>query len=135
MGEAEFDLILQNDLNSGGYTQWFDFALKNGKQLGTVKLNIVNLYKRQSLFGQGLRPLTRSQGEKGWKRGCHSVEYYPGELKMEGRKAKKYRILSFKYDFIREDDSVRFCYCLPYTHSQLSAFLGSIDSPKVHSAI
>lgn len=43
VGEAEYDLLLQNDLNSGGYTQWFDFTVSNCALRGTVKLNIVNL--------------------------------------------------------------------------------------------
>jgi hypothetical protein len=43
VGDAEYALVLQNDLNSGGYTQWFDFTASNGTLRGTVKISIVNL--------------------------------------------------------------------------------------------
>jgi len=33
---------MQNDVNSSGYTQWFNFTVSNGNKRGTVKLNIVN---------------------------------------------------------------------------------------------
>lgn len=93
-------------------------------------------YKRESLFGQGLKPLTRSLvWEKGWRRGCHGVEYFAGELRMEGRRAKRYRVLSFKYDFAREEDRVQFCYCPPYPHARLAAFLAALDSPKVRRGV
>jgi hypothetical protein len=30
--EAEYDLVLQNDINSKGHTQWFYFRVKNVKK-------------------------------------------------------------------------------------------------------
>ena len=45
MGENKYDLVMQNDTNSGGYTQWFNFKVSNGKWRGTVTFNIVNFVK------------------------------------------------------------------------------------------
>lgn len=93
-------------------------------------------YKRESLFGSGLKPLSRSLVfEKGWRRGCHGVEYFGSEVVMEGRRGKHYRVLSFKYDFIFEEDCVRFCYCLPYSYSQLGGFLAGLSSQKVPAKV
>jgi hypothetical protein len=63
------------------------------------------------------------------------VEYFPSDLLMEGRREKHYRILSFKYDFIFDHDTVQFCYCLPYTYSQLTEFINSATCSKVRSVI
>lgn len=73
-------------------------------------------YKKDSLFKEGMKPVTRSVHDKNWKRSCHNVEYFISEMHMEGRKSKCYKILSFKYDFIFEGDTVQFAYCLPYSY-------------------
>lgn len=54
---------------------------------------------------------------------------------MEGRKSKCYKILSFKYDFIFEGDTVQFAYCLPYSYEKLNNFLKTINSSKVRTII
>ena len=41
----EFDLILQNDINSKGNTQWFFFSIKGVPKNTTLKINIVNMSK------------------------------------------------------------------------------------------
>ena len=43
VGPAEYDLILQNDINTKGNTQWFFFSVGNTVKDRTVKFNIVNL--------------------------------------------------------------------------------------------
>ena len=45
-GENQYDLILQNDLNTCGYTQWFYFVVKNSDKNRTCRFNIVNLVSR-----------------------------------------------------------------------------------------
>ena len=42
-GENQYDLILQNDLNTCGYTQWFYFVVRNSDKNRTCRFNIVNL--------------------------------------------------------------------------------------------
>ena len=54
----EYNLILQNDINTNGHTQWFYFKVKSTFSKRTsVKLNLVNLYKHKSLYQAGLRVL------------------------------------------------------------------------------
>jgi len=38
-----YDLILQNDLNTKGFTQWFNFKVQNKRNKFVAKFNIVNL--------------------------------------------------------------------------------------------
>jgi len=57
--DNEYNLLLQNDLNTNGHTQWFYFRVKsNFNKKTTVKFNILNLYKPKSLFQYGMRILT-----------------------------------------------------------------------------
>lgn len=55
-----YDLILQNDINTRGHNQWFFFKITNTKKNQKIKLNIVNLAKKESLFSYGLKPLVFS---------------------------------------------------------------------------
>jgi len=73
-GNNEYDLVLQNDINSRGTTQWFNFAVKF-TETGIYKFNIVNLTKSHSLFEKGMSiPYFSFQSNlihnAGWMRGC-----------------------------------------------------------------
>jgi hypothetical protein len=57
---TEYDLILQNDLNSKGNTQWFYFTVVNLPQNVEITFNIVNLLKSDSLFNYGMQPVVLS---------------------------------------------------------------------------
>ena len=47
----EYNLLLQNDINTNGHTQWFYFKVKSRfEKKTTVKFNIINLYKPKSLY-------------------------------------------------------------------------------------
>lgn len=80
-GPFQYDLILQNDLNAAGYTQWYHFMVKNKDKNKTYKFNIVNLvtffviqYKASSLYNYGMKPLVNSKKiDKGWRRTCSNV--------------------------------------------------------------
>jgi hypothetical protein len=41
-GDYEFDLILENDINTRGNTQWFFFSMRNLSRKEKVRLNIIN---------------------------------------------------------------------------------------------
>ena len=60
MGEDVYDLVMQNDSNSGGYTQWFNFKVSNGKWKGTVTFNIVN-FVYMSIFSTKRRLCTKRE--------------------------------------------------------------------------
>ena len=64
--ELEYNLLLQNDINTNGHTQWFYFKVKSNFEKKTkVKFNIVNLYKSRSLFQNGLRLCTLDVSDSG----------------------------------------------------------------------
>jgi hypothetical protein len=56
VGPNEYDLLLQNDINTKGNTQWFYFRLSNPPKGHAITINIVNLRKNDSLFNYGLMP-------------------------------------------------------------------------------
>ncbi len=62
VSDAEYDLILQNDINTNGHTQWFFFKVSNGRKGQSVRMNLLNLCKPDSLYNQGMKVL------------CYSVE-------------------------------------------------------------
>ena len=59
VSDEEYNLILQNDINTNGHTQWFFFKVKSCfKRATTVKFNLINLYKPKSLYQYGMKVLT-----------------------------------------------------------------------------
>ncbi|CAD7926926.1 unnamed protein product [Amoebophrya sp. A120] len=56
-----YELVLDEDTNSNGNTQWYYFAVRNALKGETVDFSIVNLGKAQSLYHCGLKPLCYSQ--------------------------------------------------------------------------
>lgn len=54
ISERQYNLVLQNDVNSKGNTQWFFFCVKNKYPQQTVRFNIINLTKEKSLYQKGL---------------------------------------------------------------------------------
>ena len=57
---TEYDLVLQNDVNSRGNTQWFYFSVTNLPLNVEITFNIVNLLKSDSLFNYGMLPVVLS---------------------------------------------------------------------------
>ena len=60
VSNKEYDLVLQNDINTNGHTQWFFFRVMNVYKGMTVKFNIINLAKPDSLYNYGMRILSYS---------------------------------------------------------------------------
>jgi cytosolic carboxypeptidase protein 2/3 len=44
-------------------------------------------------------------------------------------------MLSFEYEFVTEDDQVRFAYCRPYTYSQMIGVVGKLDNVEVKQSM
>ena len=82
VSDNEYDLVLQNDINTNGHTQWFFFRVTNTYRGRTVKFNILNLAKPDSLYNYGMRILSYSvcsrQGDEelGWHRIGKDINYY-----------------------------------------------------------
>ncbi len=60
VSDNEYDLVLQNDINTNGHTQWFFFRVSNTRKDMKVKFNILNLAKPDSLYNDGMRVLSFS---------------------------------------------------------------------------
>lgn len=58
--ENEYDLIMQSDYNSPGYSQWYYFKVTNTRSDIKYKFNISNFYKPDSLYNYGMKPLVYS---------------------------------------------------------------------------
>ena len=55
----EYDLTLQNDTNTRGYTQWFYFKVRSSpdEECTCFKFNLLNHTKSDSLFNYGKKIL------------------------------------------------------------------------------
>lgn len=67
-------MILQNDINTSGYTQWFFFSIEGGVKDVNYKFSIINCYRDASLYEQGMKILIYSSkgheiNKKAWYRG------------------------------------------------------------------
>ena len=57
VSDNEYNLLLQNDVNTQGHTQWFFFRTQNTRKGLQVRFNILNLAKTDSLFNHGMKVL------------------------------------------------------------------------------
>lgn len=125
--EREYLLLLQEDRETKGHTQWYFFSVKCCK-MGIYRFNIANLYKERSLYMEGMQPAVRSvKRGNGWERGGTDIEYAENSLQFPNRPNRKSYSLSFTYEFLYEDDTVYFAHAVPYTYTDLNAWLRDIQ--------
>lgn len=115
INDNEYDLVLQNDINTNGHTQWFFFRIGNTREGETVKMNIINLAKPDSLYNYGMKLLNFSNKIKneegiGWHRVGTDIDYYANSYKRDtcGNALNKYTrtfyTLTFNHTFAHDDD-------------------------------
>ena len=51
--EREFYVVIENDVNTYGYNNWFFYRFRN-QEKGVRRFTIVNLIKKTSFFSQGM---------------------------------------------------------------------------------
>jgi hypothetical protein len=126
--DNEYDLVLQNDINTNGHTQWYFFRVGNTRKGESVKFNILNLAKPDSLYNYGMKILCFSSKAKqlegiGWHRVGSSINYYGNQYKRDStglvKYARNFFTLTFTIDFEYDDDQTFFSHCFPYTYSDL----------------
>ena len=88
VNENEYDLILQNDINTNGHTQWYFFKVGNTRKGMKVRFNILNLAKPDSLYNFGMRILCYSTNKRasdgvGWYRTGSDIIYQQNNFKRE----------------------------------------------------
>ena len=49
-----YDVFLRPDTNTTGYFQWFYFRVRNRLKDTKIRINVVNMTKRNSLYLQGM---------------------------------------------------------------------------------
>ena len=74
------NLLMQNDINTQGHTQWFYFRIMNTRKGQTVKFNILNYSKPDSLFNYGMKVSMYSEKKAeheqvGWFKGGKNIGY------------------------------------------------------------
>ncbi|KAJ3075407.1 Cytosolic carboxypeptidase 1 [Podochytrium sp. JEL0797] len=151
---AEYDLILQSDIGSkpGRHNQWFYFSIQNMVPLVPYKLNIINMSKGNSQFGEGMQPVIYSMKEGVWRRGGDNICFYKNHYRKpvdavdnppfttpanttatNGKLASTiptYSTLSFHLKSLHQDDTLFIAYHYPYTLSDLTLFLDSLQVGK-----
>jgi hypothetical protein len=81
----DYLLLLQNDVNTSGHTQWFFFRAQNVVP-GYVRFNMLNLCKPDSLYNEGMKILVYSEKmaamrDIGWHRSGVRIGYYCNDLR------------------------------------------------------
>ena len=111
--DNEYDLVLQNDINTNGHTQWYFFRVGNTRKGESIKFNILNLAKPDSLYNYGMKILSFSSKAKtnegtGWHRVGNSINYYSNQYKRDSaglvKYARNFFTLTFTIDFKHDDD-------------------------------
>ncbi|XP_058492634.1 cytosolic carboxypeptidase 1 [Solea solea] len=141
----EYDLMLNSDINSNHYHQWFYFEV-SGMRVGTTyRFNIINCEKSNSQFNYGMQVLMYSvqeaiSGRPRWVRTGADICYYKNHFARSsvaagGQKGKSYYSMTFSTSFSHKDDVCYFAYHYPYTYSTLKMHLSKLDdlrTPQIY---
>ncbi|KAM8886501.1 cytosolic carboxypeptidase 1 isoform 3-T5 [Spinachia spinachia] len=134
----EYDLVLNSDINSNHYHQWFYFEV-SGMRVGTnYRFNIINSEKSNSQFNYGMQVLMYSvqeaiSGRPRWVRTGTDICYYKNHFARSsiaagGQKGKSYYTMTFSTSFSHKDDVCYFAYHYPYTYSTLKMHLSKLEA-------
>uniref|UniRef100_A0A8B9WJD6 Cytosolic carboxypeptidase 1 n=1 Tax=Bos mutus grunniens TaxID=30521 RepID=A0A8B9WJD6_BOSMU len=134
----EYDLILNSDINSNHYHQWFYFEVSGMRPSIAYRFNIINCEKSNSQFNYGMQPLMYSVQEAlnarpWWIRVGTDICYYKNHFSRSsiaagGQKGKSYYTITFTVNFPHKDDVCYFAYHYPYTYSTLQMHLQKLES-------
>lgn len=105
ISDTEYDLILQNDINTNGHTQWYFFKVSNTRTNSKIKFNLLNLAKPDSLYNDGMKILAFSASLKkeqslGWHRVGSEISYFQNFYRRENlRMTRYYYTFTFTHEF------------------------------------
>ena len=107
--DSEYNLLLQNDINTNGYSQWFFFKVTNTQKDSKVRFNILNLYKHNSLYKMGMKVIMYSVKESeeknvSWHRGGENIDYYENGYSRSSSEYCPYYTLTWEHTFNYSDD-------------------------------
>lgn len=102
VNNIEYNLWLDNDLNTKGHTQWFFYkVVYQSDKPAKIQFNILNLGKTYSLYKQGMKPMVFSLKKwlqknphladdpyptsyrDGWLRGGENIKYVQNEYQRQ----------------------------------------------------
>eukprot|EP00347_Sterkiella_histriomuscorum_P003123 403365502 len=163
VNNVEYNLLLENDVNTKGHTQWYYFkVIHKYPKKQKIQFNILNLAKPQSLYSQGMKPCiySKQQNQKtgrGWFRGGQDIKYFQNEIpRKTGNPTAQYNgansnflynnngagegleyhfTLSFVYEFEEEEDEVWFAHAIPFTYTDLQHNLIKAQKVSVNKQI
>jgi cytosolic carboxypeptidase protein 2/3 len=134
--------VLQHDINTQGHTQWYYFKVTSRfaedtlPKQRTIKFDILNLQKKESLYSSGMRVLVLDcNAEEGndelpsWQRGGNETTY--GMNNFLSSCGNLYS-LSFTYEFPIGVNTFYFAHSAPYTYSMLCEFLNAKARKRFH---
>ena len=126
--DSEYNLLLQNDINTNGYSQWFFFKVSNTFKGSKARFNILNLYKHSSLYKSGMKIIIYSCKESkeknlSWHRGGENIQYFENGYSKSTSEYKPFFTLSWEYTFPHTDDDVYFAYNYPFTYTNLNSMI------------
>ena len=133
VSDTEFDLYMRADSNTLGHHQWYYFTASAPN--GSIRFNILNFTKRDSLYEQGMLPLVYEEHrqELGWHRAGSNVRYSYSKLNQWMTARRAYFCLSFEYEFT--GGPVHFAYSIPYTYSRLLGLLEELKGKVDRNAL
>ena len=130
----DYLLLLQNDVNTSGHTQWFFFRTTNVTP-GQVRFNMLNLCKPDSLYNEGMKILVYSERmashkDVGWHRAGTKIGYYNNGLRRSEKQTngRSYYTHTFTYNYEYHNDTVYFAYSYPYTYTDMVEDLNKISN-------
>uniref|UniRef100_UPI0037E78E2E cytosolic carboxypeptidase 1 isoform X2 n=1 Tax=Semicossyphus pulcher TaxID=241346 RepID=UPI0037E78E2E len=134
----EYDLVLNSDINSNHYHQWFYFEVSGMRVGATYRFNLINCEKSNSQFNYGMQVLMYSvqeaiSGRPRWVRTGTDICYYKNHFARSsiaagGQKGKSYYTMTFSTSFSHKDDVCYFAYHYPYTYSTLKMHLSKLEA-------
>ncbi|KAJ4940489.1 hypothetical protein JOQ06_026789 [Pogonophryne albipinna] len=112
----EYDLVLNSDINSNHYHQWFYFEVSGMRVGATYRFNIINSEKSNSQFNYGTDI-------------CYYKNHFArSSIAAGGQKGKSYYTMTFSTSFSHKDDVCYFAYHYPYTYSTLKMHLSKLEA-------
>ncbi|KAM5176482.1 cytosolic carboxypeptidase 4 isoform 1-T1 [Callospermophilus lateralis] len=140
--EFEYDLLINADVNSCQYQQWFYFKVSGMRANIPYRFNIINCEKPNSQFNYGMQPTLYSVkeallGRPSWIRTGNEICYYKNHYRQRaaatggtsgGTSGKCYYTLTFVVTFPHDEDVCYLAYHYPYTYSALMTHLDILEN-------
>eukprot|EP00668_Euglena_longa_P014449 GGOE01018439.1.p1 GENE.GGOE01018439.1~~GGOE01018439.1.p1 ORF type:complete len:1056 (-),score=284.37 GGOE01018439.1:285-2993(-) len=137
--EMEYDLLLNCDVGTGQYVQWFFFMVEGMQRGVTYHFNVLNMEKSTSQFDCGQRPVLFSeraycQAGIGWRRAATDIAYlrnvYRRSKRRSGAPDVSHYTLHLSLHFPFTDDRVYIAYSQPYTFTDLQRHIASLTAAQ-----